>query len=97
MIRGAIALVGVVVAQFILAAVIGWLANRRNASWVHVASVANTVILCSVVAMIAELRSSGLTLYSVFFAMLMVWMASAAARSGSMGYLAIKANQANRT
>lgn len=97
MIRGAIALVSVVVAQFILAAVIGWLANRRNASWVHVASVANTAILCSVVLLIAEFRSSGLTLYSVFYAILMVWLAFAAARYGNIGFLAIKANQADRT
>ncbi|MEO8677414.1 MAG: hypothetical protein ABI665_00115 [Vicinamibacterales bacterium] len=96
MIRGAVALVAVLVARFILAVLIGWVANRRNASWTHVACVANTFILASVVLMIDEFRDDGLTLYSAFYAILMVWLAYAAAKGGNIGYLAIKANQTSR-
>ena len=49
MTRGLVAVLAVVVAQFVKSVLIGWLANRRGARAIHVAAVGNTVILTSVV------------------------------------------------
>jgi hypothetical protein len=86
MIRGIVAIFLVVLTKFVLAAVVGWLANRRHASPIHVGAVVNTVLLAAVVLAIDQFRTDGLTLYSVFFALLMLWLAYSAANYGNVGF-----------
>lgn len=83
----------VLISEAIRAVVVGWLANRRDASWVHVAGFTNFVILTAVVFAIDEFRGRGLTLYTAFYSMLMFWLAYRAARGGVIGFAAIKANR----
>lgn len=92
MTRGLVAFFAVVVALFVKSILIGWLANRRGARAIHVAAVGNTVILTSVVLAIDQFRREGLTVYSSYFLVLMIWLAYSGARSGNVGYLAVKAN-----
>jgi hypothetical protein len=91
MLRVVVAAVAVLLSRFLLAVVIGWLANRPGARWVHVAAVANTAILASVGLTIAEFTRSGLSIYSVLFALLMLYLAYSGARLGVVGFSAIKA------
>lgn len=85
--------VGVFLVRLLLAVVIGWLANRRGASWLHVAAVTNTVIVASLAAMVAQFAQDGLTLFSVCVAGLMIWLAYSAVTGGNIAALAIKANR----
>jgi hypothetical protein len=92
MISAGLVVVVVVLAQVALGALLGWLANRRNARWVHVVCVVNTILLTCVLLIVDQFRREGLTLYGVFFAAMMVWLASAAARLGTVGLRSIQAN-----
>ena len=49
-------------------------------------------ILTGVVLAIDQFRREGLTAYSVYFLALMCWLAYSGARSGNVGFLAVKAN-----
>ena len=81
MVRAAVLFVVVVVVQFLLGALLSWLTPRAN--WAIVAGAVNTVLLSSVVLTVQQFRHEGLTLYAVFFAVLMLWLAAGAAKMGT--------------
>jgi hypothetical protein len=89
-------LVGVVLVAYIaLRVILVWLTHRPNANWLYVACVVNTVLLSCLVLTIDGFRADGLTLYNLFFGGMMVWIASTAARVGTVSIQRIRA-QANR-
>jgi hypothetical protein len=83
----------VFVLQFLLAAVVSWLSHRQNANWLHVACVCNTVLFTCLLLTIDQFRHDGLTLYSVFFAAMMLWLAAVTAKMGTTGMQTARANQ----
>ncbi len=96
MIRAGVVFIVVVVTQFALGATLGWLTHRPTAHWVHVACVVNTVLLSCVLLTIDQFREDGLTLYSFLFGGMMLWLASAAARMGVIGFRTIQADAKRR-
>lgn len=88
------AAVAVFLVRLVLALVIGWLAHRPRASWLHVALVANTAIGASMLLLVTQFIRDGFTLFSVYVAGLLLWLAYAAVTGGNMGFLAITANRA---
>jgi hypothetical protein len=95
MIRAAVLFGVVVVVHFAFGAILAWLTHRPKVRWVYVACVVNTVLLTCVLLTIDQFREDGLTLYSVFFSGMMLWIASTAARMGTVSMQTIRA-QANR-
>ncbi len=90
MIRAGLVFIVVVMAQLVLGATLGWLAHWRTARWVHVACVVNSVLFACLLLTIQQFREDGLTPYSLFFGGMMVWLASAAARMGVVGFRTIQ-------
>jgi len=90
MVRAVLLVVAAVILRFVVAMIIGWLTHRDRASWVHIACATNTVILTCVVLAIDRFRLHGLTVWSVFFALVMLWLASGAAESGVTGFNVLK-------
>jgi hypothetical protein len=93
MIRAVVLLGVVLVAHFALGAILGWLTHRPKANWVYVACVVNTVLLTCVLLTIDRFRADGLTLYGVFFGGMMLWIASTAARMGTVSMRTIRAQE----
>lgn len=93
MVRAVVLLGVAVVAEFALGATIGWLTHRPKAMWSLVACVVNTVILSCVVLTIDQFRDEGLTLYSIFFCVVMVRLASVAANLGTTSIRQIRAQR----
>jgi len=84
------------VAKVLVPVLIGWVAHRRKARWAHVACLCNTVMMTAALLTIDQFKHRGLTLYSVFFAVLMTWMASKAAESGVIGFRVVRDNEIRR-
>lgn len=93
MLRLAVVAVAVLVSRFVVAALIGWLANRPRARWTHVAVVSNTAIFTSVGLTITEFTGRGFNLYSVLFALLMLYLAYSGAQLGLVGFSVVKAKE----
>ena len=91
MIRAVVLFGVVVLAHFALSAILAWLTRRPKANWVYVACVVNTVLLTCVLSTIDQFREDGLALYSVFFGGMMLWIASTAARMGTVSMQTIRA------
>jgi hypothetical protein len=51
----------------------------------HVACVANTLLLFSLMSTIDQFRDEGLTVYSLYYMLLMLWLAAGAAKRGTIG------------
>lgn len=75
--------VAVVLAKAIVALLVGWLSRAEWASWLYVACLVNTVLGGSFVLAINQFRRDGLAVSSVFFAVLMFWLAHGAAKRGA--------------
>jgi hypothetical protein len=64
----------------------GWFARRPGRrSWLYVAAVANTMLLVAVWSTIDQFRAHGLTVSSLVYAALMLWLAQGAAAAGTIG------------
>lgn len=86
MLRALITLLVVVIVKHVIARLLVVLGERRSKwSVAQVSCIATTTILFCIVFAITQFRREGLTVYSVFYLALMVWLAHGAARWGTLG------------
>lgn len=85
MLRALTAFVGVFVGRLVIAVIISWLAHRRKASKLLLLSAVNTVLFFCVFSIVGQFRDEGPTVFSVFYSLLMIWLAHGAASGGNIG------------